>query len=838
MIFRKSILLAITVLVSGCAVQEPDTAPVQRNYPDIFVGMPVTKVALGDESSGELPQLWQRGDRIALVEDKGLASQKVSVYELRGRGGSAAGIFRYVSGNANVEGPLDILYPVSAVETGGAVPSVQCYTEGSYDPTAVVLSWHGDAGIPDQMITLSSEMAVVCLQYTGTTGQAVSSVKLKIYSSDVDYREYRLLSYDGVPLSAKPAKFYFSIPEVSQGSRIDFQTVLTDLSVMSKTSTGKSFLAGNCYRFPSLSFTPDTSPTVPYRENLRPHPRLFFSAGHEDKVRQLVARSGFLAKMYGIIESRSNELLNEAPFLKPELSNVNYPRETLGRVFYLAFMYRMTTNPVYAQRAEQELLAVAGHYAEWRPDHFLTTSEMTLAFAIGYDWLYDFLSENSKNVLLNAMTSKGLEVSETSYGAGYKESVGNWNSVCCACMAASALAIFETDPDHYEEYIANTIEQNIKGVDAYGPDGGYPEGYGYWHYGTAYQTILFEALRTALGYTSVIPGATSGFGKTGILPTMLSTPTGVCYPYSDVSFTEANVSSASFWLARQYNRPDWLYVDKKLILSESLGQQDYLWRFNPLILLYSVGLDVDAITAPTRNTWCASCDQPIFAYRSGFDSSNDVYLAVKGGYPKGGHAHMDSGSFYYARDGVVWSDDLGADSYTLPNYWSNSQNGGRWNYFRLGASGHSTLQFDGANHIVTAKAAITDYFEEENRIGATVNLTTTFSGYVSTAARTVYLAGDELHIEDDIVPSKNTQVSWNLITHSSAVASSDSSLTLSSDGKQMLLEVLSPSDVQLYILDAEGEGRATNPNHKRVGFTANLTSGQTYQLHVKLTPVN
>lgn len=836
--FRKTVILALAVLVSACTVREPDTAPVSRTYPDIHVSMPATKVTLGDESSGELPQLWQRGDRIALVEDKGLPTQKVSVYELRGRGGSAAGIFRYVSGNANVEGPLDVLYPVSAVETGGAVPSVQCYTQESYDPAAVVLSWHGNDGIPNQMITLSSETAVVCLRYTGTAGQAVSSVKLKIYSSDDTYREYRLLSCDGVPLSSKSAKFYVSIPEVAQSSRIDFQTVLTDLSVMSKTSTGKTFLAGNCYRFPPVPFTPDASPTVPYRETLRPHPRLFFSAGHEDKVRQLVARGGFLAKMYGIIEGRSNELLNESPFLKPELSNVNYPRETLGRVFYLAFMYRMTTNPVYAQRAEQELLAVAGHYAEWRPDHFLTTSEMTLAFAIGYDWLYDYLSDDSKSSLLNAMKSKGLDVSETSYGAGYKESVGNWNSVCCGCMAASALAIFETNPDHYEEYIANTIEQNIKAVNAYGPDGGYPEGYGYWHYGTAYQTILFEALRTALGYSGVIPGAASGFGKTGAIPSMLSTPTGVSYPYSDISFTDANVSSASFWLARQYNRPDWLYVDKKLILSDGLGQQDYLWRFNPLILLYAIGIDVDAITAPTQNTWCANCDQPIFVYRSGFDSSNDVYMAVKGGYPKGGHAHMDSGSFYYARDGVVWSDDLGADSYTLPNYWSNGQNGGRWNYFRLGASGHSTLQFDGENHIVTAKATITNYFENENRIGATVNLTSTFAGKVSAAARTVYLSGDELHIEDDIVPSTDTQVSWNLITRSSAVTSSDSSLTLSSEGKLMSLEVLSPSGVQLYILDAEGEGRATNPNHKRVGFTADLISGQTYKLHVKLTPLN
>ena len=33
----------------------------------------------------------------------------------------------------------------------------------------------------------------------------------------------------------------------------------------------------------------------------------------------------------------------------------------------------------------------------------------------------------------------------------------------------------------------------------YGPDGGYPEGFGYWGYGTSFQVMLIAALESAFG---------------------------------------------------------------------------------------------------------------------------------------------------------------------------------------------------------------------------------------------------------------------------------------------------------------------------------------------------
>ena len=583
-------------------------------------------------------------------------------------------------------------------------------------------------------------------------------------------------------------------------------------------------------------YAPQPEMPLSIGDSLRAHPRLLFPKGIEGKIRQMIwtPEGKFLNVVHKEIERYADQLLNKEPFLREELTGISIARENLGRIFYLSYMYRMTESEKYAARAERELLAIAAQYDKWRPDHFLTTSEMTLAFAIGYDWLYDFLSEDSKEIIVSTMISKGLDESAT---ASYRHSVGNWNSVCNACMIASALAVYEHQPEKSSATITEAIENNRKAVETFGPHGGYPEGYSYWHYGTVYQTMLFEVLKTAIGYESNLPDSATGFDKTGAYAMMMTTPTGKCFSYADVAIG-ANVSPASFWLARHFGHPEWLYIDRQILLTEDLEQEDKLWRFNPCILLYSVGLDISKITKPAHNWWYSDGNQPLFVWRSGFDSVNDTYLGIKGGYPKQGHSHMDSGSFYYERDGVIWSGDPGSDSYNLPGYDNYGQNAGRWDIFRTGLTAHSTISFDEVEHIVTGKTPITEYFTEETP-GATVDLTPACANKVSKAVRTVTLENDILSVVDNVIPTSDTQVRWNMITKAQPETDGDKKVILSSGDRRMLLKVVSPDNASIYILPAEGgEGEALNPDYMRVGFTAQLEKGKEYELRVTLTPIS
>ena len=138
---------------------------------------------------------------------------------------------------------------------------------------------------------------------------------------------------------------------------------------------------------------------------------------------------------------------------------------------------------------------------------------------------------------------------------------------------------------------------------------------------------------------------------------------------------------------------------------------------------------------------------------------------------------------------------------------------------------------------MTGKTPITEYFTEENP-GATVDLTPACENKVSKAVRTVRLENDILSVVDNVIPSTDTQVRWNMITKAQPMADGDKKVILSSGDRKMLLEVISPDNALIYILPAEGgEGEALNPEYMRVGFTAQLEKGKEYELRVTLTPI-
>ena len=262
--YNLSIIFSLFALVS-CAVE----APMQNDSSaaTIIVSMPTgveSKVYLGNESEGKISQFWNSGDRIAVISGMGTDSQKMATFELVGKGGASSGEFRYLNGEVDFSGTVDVIYPASLCAENFAVPCIQEYVYGTYDPSAAYLAWHGEKGIPGNGITLSNKMSILCLKYTGTSAMHVSSIRIKVYSSEDEFVEYRVMSYEGVGLSDEPESFYVSLPEITTSTKVVFETVLTDHRMMSIVSESKTFLAGNMYRFPSVEFVADS----PERETL------------------------------------------------------------------------------------------------------------------------------------------------------------------------------------------------------------------------------------------------------------------------------------------------------------------------------------------------------------------------------------------------------------------------------------------------------------------------------------------------------------------------------------------------------------------------------------------
>ena len=51
-----------------------------------------------------------------------------------------------------------------------------------------------------------------------------------------------------------------------------------------------------------------------------------------------------------------------------------------------------------------------------------------------------------------------------------------------------------------KEIINKALQTVPLALECYAPDGGYPEGFGYWSYGTSYQVMLNDALESSLGH--------------------------------------------------------------------------------------------------------------------------------------------------------------------------------------------------------------------------------------------------------------------------------------------------------------------------------------------------
>ena len=253
-------------------------------------------------------------------------------------------------------------------------------------------------------------------------------------------------------------------------------------------------------------------------------------------------------------------------------------RLVLDRIRALAMVARIEDDPRYTQRAWKELEAAAA-FPDWNPAHFLDTAEMTHAFALGYDWLYDRWTEDQRRLLREAIVSKGLREGLKAYESqeGWTRGKYNWNQVCNGGLASGALAVADIEP----RLAARIVREAVCGVpyamEHYAPDGAGTEGVIYWDYGSRYNIILMSSLETALG-TDFGLSAIDGFGKSGYYPMYMSGASRIPFNFGDCGLFPVS-EPQHFWLARKYNEPafSWFRLGGIEGPDSHVGPLDLLW---------------------------------------------------------------------------------------------------------------------------------------------------------------------------------------------------------------------------------------------------------------------
>ena len=166
-----------------------------------------------------------------------------------------------------------------------------------------------------------------------------------------------------------------------------------------------------------------------------------------------------------VIVAFSDAVLAEPPVTRDFIGRrlLGTSREALKRIFWLSFTYRLHGGEAYARRAIDEMLAVSA-FKDWNPAHFLDVAEMTMAAAIGYDWLYDQMTPRERKKVARAIIDKGLKPALNEADAWFYNSEINWNSVCNAGMVYGALAVWEEDPEFCRSMLEKSLESNKLGL--------------------------------------------------------------------------------------------------------------------------------------------------------------------------------------------------------------------------------------------------------------------------------------------------------------------------------------------------------------------------------------
>jgi len=571
------------------------------------------------------------------------------------------------------------------------------------------------------------------------------------------------------------------------------------------------------------------------------HPRIMLLEGEENMILDLLKKDSKLDKIHNSI-LKECDLMLKMPVLERIVKGkrlLEVSREALRRIFFLSYAYRLTSNDDYLNRAEQELLAIS-NFADWNPDHFLDVGEMTMAAAIGYDWLFAELSPTTRSAIKEAIVKKGLEPSLKKEYNSWLYVSNNWNQVCNAGMSFGAMAVYDDYPDLAKEIIGRSINTIGRSMEEYGPEGSYPEGYIYWGYGTTFNVLLLSALEKIYGHDFKL-SQHPGFIESARYLMHMTGPTGVFFNYSDAA-PEGRFNPGMYWFAQKTQDESLLYVENQLL---EAGVLDPTIRFLPGILIWSIGLDLTKVAQPQELVWSGNGVNPVALMRTSWTDDEAVFVGIKGGSPSVSHAHMDVGSFVMEADGVRWAKDFGLQDYYLLesaglNIWDHGQASDRWKVLVYTNHVHNTLTINEELQQVDGYSKKIVSSDSPDFTFAKLDITDVYRKNIRKAERGIAIIDKKYVVVRDEITSGTSaaQVRWSMLTDAEVRMLGNDCAELTIGDKNLILYVKSKHPFKLISNPVEPvyDHDAPAPGMKIIGYTSELPSGKNSSFEVYLIP--
>jgi hypothetical protein len=570
------------------------------------------------------------------------------------------------------------------------------------------------------------------------------------------------------------------------------------------------------------------------------HPRILLLEQEEAGIKKTIASDPVWKSTHQFILDESNKLITKPPVERVLIGRrlLDKSREALRRIFYLSYAWRMTSEVKYLERAEREILAVSS-FADWNPSHFLDVAEMTMAVSIGYDWLYKSLPEGSRKILETAIVEKGLKPSLDPKNNSWLTASNNWNQVCNTGMTYGALAIFENEKELASKIIDRAVSSIRLPMADYLPDGAYPEGYGYWGYGTSFNIMFLSAMEKVFGKEYGLT-VNQGVFRTAEYLENMTGPKGNPFNYSDAG-SGGEMQPAMFWFGARLNNPSLLWSEKYQLLNRKLPND----RLLPSVMIWSAGISMDKIKPPVKTIWIGQGKNPVALMRTSWTDPNAIYVAMKGGSPSVNHGHMDVGSFIMEANGERWAMDFGMQDYNSletagVDLWNMKQNSQRWEVFRYNNFAHNTLSVNNQLQVVGGYAPVLSSSDNPAMMNAITDITTVYNGQLKKAIRGIAIADNQyVTVRDEIETlPRETLIRWNLLTSATVSIKGNNEALLTKNGKTLTIKIKEPASatIKTWSTVPAHAYDAANPGTILVGFEVVIPANTSSSISVLLLP--
>lgn len=552
--------------------------------------------------------------------------------------------------------------------------------------------------------------------------------------------------------------------------------------------------------------------------NNKGFPRLFISKKDFDDIKKRIDEKDKLTLIAFNALKQHADVVLESPIMKYKLDDANLRitsiHEFSRQLPSLLLMYRLTGEEKYAKRVWEQMKEIMT-YPDWGADrHFLDTGIACFNAAITYDWLYDYLSDDQKAQMAEALLNLGLLPGKRLIEKGdwWHRSNNNWNGICNSGLIMGALAIYEKDPELMSEIIAAAANGLPYYIREFEPQGQSEEGLMYWNYGLMYTTLGFEAMQRVLG-TDYGLSDTPGLKAAGYFPFYASGPVATINIGDDPIRTE--VSPSLMWFAKKNNDP----ALAKLNLDLGIKYNKFTWQdlifYNPDLLDEN---NAQKLEVPLDN-YLKGLE--LISFRESWEDDKALYVAIHAGRNDANHGHLDAGSFYIQALGKYFAHgNLGSDNYTYPGYFSKEtypmyedkpskqEESGRWHFYRLRAEGKNTVVINPdtrPDQNPTGVAKVKSVVSKPKGGYAIVDLTDCYKRDAVSYNRGVMLgnARSTIIIQDEIVPSKESTIWWSMHTVSKVEVRTGAKVAIMDiNGKTMVAAIQSPADARFRLLDA------------------------------------